>query len=83
MSSALPGWVSSNTESLAREARPYVGLSPERRAELMASACRAAAAVAYSRPDAARVFAWRDPLPPSSVALLARLRETYRAQRDG
>jgi hypothetical protein len=71
---ALPGWVVDNATSVAREAEPYVALSPDERAELVVKLCRIAVSIASGRTDAARVFAYRDPLPVSTELALERLR---------
>ena len=77
----LPGWIVDNREAVAREAAPYRGLGAEERFRLLASACRTAAHQLANRPDRERILAWRDPLPASSQAILARLREQGRARR--
>lgn len=66
--------------SLQRELHPVEeevaetrGLSHEERLILLSMACRAAADLARSRPDAERVFAWRDPLPESSRLAFERM----------
>lgn len=76
---ALPKWVVSNAESLREEAAPYVGLSPEERARMLAAACRAGARLLRARPDAARLLERTDPLPESTVRALARLRALKQA----
>lgn len=76
----LPRWVVSDRESIEREAAPYRGLSPQERWRLTAAACRAAARQLASRPDRERLLAYRDPLPPESVAAFARLRAAYRGR---
>lgn len=77
---ALPGWVVSNRESVEREAAPYRGLSADERFRAMRAACRSAARQLRARPDRERLLAYRDPLPASSIAVLRRLREAYRAR---
>jgi hypothetical protein len=78
MLEALPGWVVDNATSVAREAGPYVALSPDERAELLVKLCRTAMSIALGRPDSARVFAYRDPLPVSTELALERLRTLQR-----
>lgn len=43
--------------------------------------CRAAARQLMHRPDRAHLLDYRDPLPTSSIELMARLRAAYRAKR--
>lgn len=74
----LPGWVVDDRASVAKEAAPYRELTAEQRSALLAAACRAAARQLASRADRQRILAYRDPLPPSSVAILRRLREEHR-----
>ncbi len=76
----LPGWVVGNREAVAREAAPYRGLSTEARFRLL-SACRTAAHQLANRPDRERILDGADPLPPSSRAILKRLRDQDRSQR--
>jgi hypothetical protein len=77
----LPKWVVDNRTSVAREAAPYRGLTPEQRLRDTAIACRGAARQLAARSDRQRVLDYRDPLPASSVAALQRLRMAYRSQR--
>jgi hypothetical protein len=80
----LPPWVTSDAESIAREAAPYRAMSPEERGALMAAACRAGIRLLRSRDDRDRVLAHRDPLPESSVRALERLqKEAARSRREG
>ncbi len=67
----------------AGEAAYYRSLTPEQHAELLAAACRAAADLLRSRPDAERAAAYVDPLPASSIALLARLRAEAKRRKSG
>jgi len=80
MLKALPGWVVDNQSSVAREAEPYVALTPEERADCLVQVCRTAMSIAKSRPDSARVFAFRDALPASTELALRRLRTLARAR---
>ena len=66
---------------LMGEVEPYRNLALVERARLLAAACRAGAELLRSRPDAARAAAFRDPLPESSVRVLARLRARAAARR--
>jgi hypothetical protein len=77
----LPKWVTSNAISLEEEAAPYVDLSPAQRGAMLAAACRAAVRLLRARPDAARVLEHTDPLPPSTVEALARLRALRQGAR--
>lgn len=74
----LPGWAVDNAESVRREAEPYLDMTFEQRFELLRSACEDAMRILATRDDAAAVLAHVDPLPESSVQLLARLREESR-----
>ena len=69
-------------EDLRAEAADYIGMTPEQRGQLVAAACRGAAALLAARSDAHKALEWRDPLPDSSVKTLARLRAEWRAKRD-
>ncbi len=70
----LPGWVVDNAESVRREAEPYRHMTPPERAAVMAAACRGAAKLLAARNDREALLRTRDPLPPSTVAALERLR---------
>ncbi|MFN8544939.1 MAG: hypothetical protein U0807_12165 [Candidatus Binatia bacterium] len=70
----LPAWAVDNRIAVAREAAPYRGLSTDERLRLTALACRGAARQLAGRADRRRLLDHRDPLPPSTVAALARLR---------
>lgn len=82
-------WVERQRASHAREdekeAQRSAALSPEERAELLASLCASAFRVLKALPPEQQQEAllWRDPLPPDSVAALSRLREAYRGRRGG
>ena len=77
----IPKWAVDNRTAVAQEASPYRGLTAQQRWRLLAAACRGAARQLANRPDRERILAYRDPLPESSVAILARLREEYRKGR--
>jgi hypothetical protein len=79
----LPKWVVDNESSIREEAAPYVGLTPEERANLLGAACRAGAKLLRARPDAARVLEHVDPLPESSEKALTRLRAQKRGAGAG
>jgi hypothetical protein len=71
---ALPKWVTDNASSIREEAAPYIALTPEQRAPLLAAACRAGARLLRARSDAAVILERTEPLPASSERALARLR---------
>lgn len=67
--------------SLRRENDPtveklaeYRDMTPEQRAAVTAAVCRTAAALLAMHTDPTRVLEFQEPLPPSSVAALRRLR---------
>ncbi len=76
----LPKWAVDNRTAVEREAVAYRALSPDERWRLVAAACRGAARQLATRADRARLLAYRDPLPASSIAALERLRTAYRRQ---
>lgn len=80
MLKSLPGWVTDNASSVAREAEPYVSLTPEQRAAIMVQVCKTAVSIARGRPDSAKVFAFRDALPASTELALERLRTLARSR---
>jgi hypothetical protein len=71
----LPAWSQDNAASVRREAEPYRQMSREERLRHLAAACRTAARLLRSRPDAERVLRYVDPLPDSSRRALERLRQ--------
>lgn len=79
----LPRWVTSNAESVAREAADYVAMTPSERLRLLDLLCRDAERLLEGRADRERVVGYRDPLSQDTRALLARLRAEYRAARSG
>ena len=79
MSGPLPGWVTSNDESVLREVADFRELQPAERAVLLRAACEAAASLLAARPDGEAVAAYRDPVPLSSRLALERLRHSARA----
>ena len=70
----LPGWVVDNATSVRREAEPYRDLTPAARWEITHRCCRAALSLLRRSPHAAQALNLVDPLPPSTVLALARLR---------
>ncbi|MFO8072413.1 MAG: hypothetical protein R6V85_11115 [Polyangia bacterium] len=81
MDDALPEWMDDDAESVRAEAASYREMSPEQRLVLLAAACRAAARMLRSRPDAEDMLSHRDPLPRSSQKALERLRREARRRR--
>ena len=74
MDGVLPGWVVGDADSVRAEAAPYREMTVDQRQILLAAACRAAARILRHREDAELALALVDPLPPSTVRALARLR---------
>ena len=72
----LPGWVVDNDASVRDEIAPYRGLSMAERWAATQRCCRAAMRMLAFHPDPGPALAYRDPLPESTVAALARLRGT-------
>ena len=87
--SDVRSWVERQRESHAREdiaeARRMAALSAEERLTLLASLCASAFKVLEGlSPEKRReALEWRQPLPPSSVAALARLRREYKGPPRG
>lgn len=74
----LPGWVTSNAESVRRETEQSRTQTPEQRWADVVAACDTLR-LYWSIPGyAERVKQAVDPLPASSVRALARLRDAYR-----
>lgn len=76
MSVTLPGWVIDDAQSIRDEVAPYVDATPEELWRLTEACARDAlwALSVCDVPEAA--LAYREPLPASSIALLARLRRS-------
>jgi L-alanine-DL-glutamate epimerase-like enolase superfamily enzyme len=70
----LPGWVVDDDTSVRREVEGLVGLTIEERWTLTCLCARDALWAARQSHDPAKVFAFEDPLPPSTLTALARLR---------
>jgi len=68
--------------SLENEIAFYRRLSLAERAELLSAVCSAGADLLRANADPERAANFVDPLPPSTVRALARLRAEYRAARD-
>lgn len=77
--SRLPGWVVDNATSVADEAAPYVSMTAAQRWEATKRCCQAASAMLRFHRDPEVALMYRDPLPESSVAALARLRRAEKA----
>jgi hypothetical protein len=75
----LPKWAKDNRTAVLEEAADYVGLTQEQRTEILQRVMRVAALQLAGRADRAALFEFRDPLPKSSIDLLARLRREYEA----
>lgn len=75
----LPRWIDDAAQEHP-EAAECRRLTPDQRGERLVQCCKLAMAILRGREDADRVLAHRDPLPDSSLQLLARLRATYRAR---
>ena len=63
---------------LEEEVAPYLHLTMDERGDLLVKLCRAGWELLKARPDFLEATRWQDPLPKSSVRLLARLREANR-----
>jgi hypothetical protein len=74
----LPGWVTDEVTSIREEMAPYVGATPAELWRHTEDCARDAmwAVRASSFPE--RALAYQDPLPPSTIAALARLRGQLR-----
>lgn len=70
----LPGWVVDDVTSVREEMAPYVGASPASLWRHTEDCARDAMWAVRASPLAARVLAYQDPLPASTLAALARLR---------
>lgn len=75
----LPGWVIDDDASIRREVEPYRALTPTERWRATQLCARDAIWAARVSGRRERALAHVDPLPPSTVALLERLREGRRA----
>jgi hypothetical protein len=74
----LPGWVIDNDASVREEVAPYVGATYAERLAATRACCRAAIRTLAFHFDPERALAYSDPLPPSTVAALERLRQGRR-----
>lgn len=71
----------SDRDAIREDIRPYLGTTVEDRVRIAESLCEFAAEQIAARSDRARVLAYEDALPPSSVALWSSLVARYRARR--
>jgi hypothetical protein len=71
----LPGWVVDEDTSIRRETEPLVGATPAQCWSRTQLCARDALWAVRHGIDPERVLAYRDPLPPSTEAALARLRK--------
>lgn len=76
---SLPRWID-DREDEHPEAEACRRLTPDERGERLAQVCDVAMEILRNREDAERALAYRAPLPESSIELLKRLRERYRAR---
>ena len=56
------------------EAEPYRDMTPDERGRVVDALCRDALIMLRGRRDRRRMLDWRDPMPSSTKAALARLR---------
>lgn len=74
----LPGWVIDEDASIRDEVAEYVGKSPALLWEMTKRCARSAAWALSFHADPREALERRDPLPPSTLAALRRLRRTPR-----
>lgn len=72
----LPGWIVPNEQSVWEETADSRAMSPNARVALLAALCRAGAKLLAMNDRRDYVLHYREPLPASSEAILARLRRT-------
>lgn len=77
----LPRWVTSNAASVWRETAEARHWTAEESLDRLEAACRAGARLLELNDRRDLVLRQRDPLPPSTVVALDRLRALYRARR--
>ena len=77
----LPGWAVDDVTSVRAEVAPYVGASVTQLWHDTEDCARAAMWAARASGMEQRVLSFEDPLPPSTVAALERLRREMRARR--
>lgn len=78
MLAELPGWVVEDATSVREEMAPYVGATPEELWRHTEDCARDAMWAVRASGFPERVLAYEDPLPPSTIAALARLRDLFR-----
>ncbi len=74
MLARLPGWVVDDVASVREEVADLIGAPPERLWRLALACGRDVTWALRAGGRAERVLEARDPLPPSTIAALARLR---------
>ena len=82
-SGALPGWVVDNDTSVRDEVAAWRGTPPAERWEMAKLCARDVLWALGTREDPERILATEDPLPESTVAALARLRQARGWGRGG
>ena len=70
----LPGWIVDDAASVREEVAPYVGIGPAELWRITEDCARDAMWAVRASGMADHVLASEDPLPPSTIAALARLR---------
>lgn len=71
----LPGWVIDNETSVREEVAPYVDMSMAERWRATRRCCEAAIAMLRFHREPESILAHVDPLPESTLRVLARLRQ--------
>lgn len=74
----LPGWVTSDEESVRADVARYVGMPPDALWREVQDCARDAMWAVRASPFPERVLAYEEPLPESSLRALERLRAAYR-----
>ena len=74
----LPGWVIDEDASIRDEVAEYLGKSPEQLWEMTKRCARSAVWALSFHADPRVTLEQRDPLPPSTLRALARLRRSPR-----
>ena len=77
MTSVLHGMRSPSDEEAIEDVAAAAGATQAERDIILLALCRMAAEQTAQHRDPGRVLAWQDPLPASSVQLLARLRDRF------
>jgi hypothetical protein len=74
MLSKLPGWIIDDAQSVREEVADWVDLTPAERWQLAKLCARDAVWAAAASGRREQILAHEDPLPPSTIVALARLR---------